>query len=134
MDQIYPDQGLVRLLERMTAADLVYRLFTNDVDPDQDTELGDLTEQVGDGYAAVTVEAADWTLGSVTAHIGTLIAGPISFTPTGSAWTIYGYYVTDVAGTELLAVGRFDGAPITQAVDDPLLITAVMGDFSKFPL
>lgn len=133
MNQIYPDEGLVRMLERLITDDVRYHLFTNNVTIDRDTVLADLTEQTGGtGYATVDVELADWTLSGVTSHVGSLMAPPISFTPAGGDWTLYGYYVTDVAGSELLWAANFDGAPITQLDGDPLLITPVVGDLSKY--
>ena len=110
MDQIHPDVSLIPILERIVADDFRYHLFENNVVPDRDTELADLTEVGSGGYASIVVAAADFTLSGVTGHLGSLAAAPISWTPSGTDWTIYGYYITDSANTLLLGVARFDGA------------------------
>lgn len=131
MNQIYPDEGLLPLLDRMLTASVQYHLFENNVTPDRDTVLGDLTEVSTFGYAAQTVALAGWTLQSVAGHVGTFQAAPLAFTPAGGAWSVYGYYVTSVAGGVLLAVGRFDGAPIAVPDGVPILVNPIMAAFSK---
>lgn len=133
MNQVYPDEGLVPLLERLTADDLVFHLYTNDMTPVKASVLADFTEQAGDGYAEITVVAADWTLSGVAGHQGTLLAAPIAFTAAGGAWTIYGYYITNTAGTKVLWAARLDSAPVTVPDTESLLIVPVVGDFSQFP-
>ena len=135
MHQIHPDASLVELLARMAAADFHYHLYTNNFTPDRDTVLGDLTEQgVGDGYAIVTVAAADFTASGVVAHHGSIVASPIAFTvaAAGGPWTIYGYFVTDTGDAELLACGLFDAAPLTVAEFESVLVTPIFGDQSLF--
>lgn len=135
MHQIHPDSSLVPLLERMVASDLHYHLYTNNVTPDRDTELGDLTEMGGGtGYSIITVDAADFTLTGVSAHKGFLIAAPITFVigVTGSPTDVYGYYVTDTGNAELLAVARFDDAPIDITAGANIPVVPVMGDSSQF--
>lgn len=133
MHQIYPDTGLTFLLGRLVTGSLRYHLFTNAVTVDRSSILGSFTEQSGGtGYAVVDVLAGDFTSSGVTAHIGSLVAPPISFTPAGASWTLYGYYVTDVANTTLLFAANFDGAPITVPDGTPLLITPIVGDFSRY--
>lgn len=132
--QIYPDEGLGHWLLRMTQfASLQYRLFVNNVTPSKATVLADLTEESTGGYTRVLVATGDWASYSVTAHVGTALAPPISFTPSGATWTTYGYYVVDQGtGTQLLAVCLFDSAPLTTPSGTPILITPKISDFSKF--
>ncbi len=133
MNQIYPDQGLGQWLLKMTQfSTLRFHLFVNNVAPTNATVLADLTEESTGGYAAVDVIAAAWASYSVTASVGTALAPPISWTPVATTWTTYGYYITDVAGTILLPVARFDAAPITTTAGNPLLLTPKISDFSKF--
>jgi hypothetical protein len=132
MNQVYPDDALKTLLKMVTAGDVHYHLYTNDIAVDEDTLLSDFVEQVGDGYAVVTVHGADWLAPTVTAGVAVRTAPPISFLPTTGAWTLYGYYVTDSTDAFLLWGGRFDGAPVTQAIADPLVMIPVVGDQSKF--
>lgn len=132
MHQIYPDAGLLFLLARFAALGFHYHLFNNNVTVDRSKVLGDFTEETLHSYAPVTVTGADFTSGGVTAHIGSIVAAPISFTPAGGNWTIYGYYVTDTSDALLLFAGDLDGAPVTVLDGVPLLITPILGDFSKY--
>lgn len=113
MALVVPDVGEVLMLKRAlnhTAADNVkVHLFVNDVTPSDDTVLGDLTECTADGYAAEVLTGTSFTIATNT---GTTTAeyAQITFELTGTA-TVYGYYVTDNAGTGLLWVERFADAP-----------------------
>ena len=114
MNQIHPNASLVPLLQLQVASDVKIKLYTNDLTPGVGTVLGDFTEQgSGTGYAAITVAAADFSLTGVSGNIGTVQASPVTFTASGGAWTVYGYYVTNTGNDKLLAAARFDGAPIT---------------------
>lgn len=131
MIQIYPDEGLVKLLKRMATSSLDYRLFTNNVTITRSTGIAGITELTTFGYALITVVLGDFTTTGVTAHVGSLIAAPISWTPAGGSWTLYGYYVTANDTGELLYAGNFDSAPITVPNGTPLLLTPRIGDFSQ---
>jgi hypothetical protein len=132
MNQIYPDDALKRLLEIVTSEDLRYHLFTNNLVVGPTTVLTDFVEQVGNGYAVVTVHPQDWLVPTVTSHVGVRTAAAISFVPVGAAWNVYGFYVTDATNAFLMWAGRFDGAPIVQAIADPLVMVPIVGDLSKF--
>lgn len=132
MQQIYPDEGLVSQLMRIMGDDVKYHLYTNDITPDRATVLADFTEAAFTGYAAVTVEAADFTIDGVSAHVGYIQAPPITFTNgSGVDQDAYGYYVTDAGSTEVLAAGRFDAAPVTKADGDAWSVIPVWGDSSS---
>jgi len=131
MNQIYPDVGLIPLLRRIVTPDLVYHLYVNNFTPDRDTELADLTEMSASGYSEITVDDSDFTLEGVAAHVGSLLASPIAFVnASGGALDAYGYFVTNAAGTELLACARFDSAPVNKADGESWLVTPIVGDFS----
>ena len=132
MKQIHPDQGLLALNNRLVTPSWEYHLFTNNIVPDRDTELADLAEMSSAGYSPIIVLAADFTIQNVGGHIGTIIAAPITFVLTSSGSSIYGYYVVAVSGSLLLAVGRFDDAPISLGSGATIQITPVCGDNSKF--
>jgi hypothetical protein len=131
MNQIYPDEGLPDLLEKLTADDLVFHLFTNDIEVNRDVLLEDFVEETTFDYEAITVPGGGWTGTGVAAHVATAVADTIAFTPDGGDWDVYGYYVTDVAGETVLFAARFDGAPIAVPDGDPLLISPTIADFSK---
>jgi len=129
---IFPDEGLVTQLGRILVLDVLYHLFTNNVTPDRDTVLADLTDATWTGYAPITQTFTDYTITGVAGHAGYAIAAPISFSNgSGSPVTTYGYYVTDSGETVLLAAARFDGAPLTIAAAGTLPVVPVWGDFSQ---
>ena len=135
MNLIHPDVSLVKLLQRMVASDLHYHLYVNDVTPDRDTEIGDLTEMtVVSGYNPITVAAGDFSLTGVSAHKGTVIASPITFVITAGSGVsnVYGYFVTDTGNTSLLAVARFDSAPISLSAGASIPVTPIFGDSSQY--
>lgn len=93
------------------------RLFKNDVTPDIDTEIGDLTEADFQGYAEVegSIASVTWdaleecSIAAFDAHTWTKGAG-------GTSNTIYGWYVVEAnrdggSGKKLFLICRF-GAPV----------------------
>jgi len=131
MQQFYPDDGLVFQLLQIVADDVRYHLFTNDFTPDRDTVLADLTEAAWTGYAYVDVAPGDFATSGVAGHVGYIQAPPITFdNGSGADQSAYGYYVTNVAGTKLLAAARFDSAPITKPDGDQFTVIPVWGDSS----
>lgn len=115
----------VLLLLKATDGDLdgaKIRLFKNDVQPDMDTVIGDLTTADYTGYG----DSAELVWGTPYANAEGAIemaAGSVEFSPTGDAatCTIYGYAILDSAGG-LFACERLDEPfPMTNA-DDNLII------------
>jgi len=115
------------LLTGLKAADATLdgakvRLFMNDVTPDMDTVLGDLTTATYTGYA----DSADlvWgvpyvnSLGAVE-----MAAGSVEFSPSDDAapCTIYGYAILDEAAG-LFAAERIEPPFPMVAADDNLII------------
>lgn len=87
------------------------KLYTNDITPDEDTVVGDFTEAVAAGYAAISLAKVDWTI-ATSVGVTTAEQPQKTFTLTGAS-TDYGYYITDEAGTGLLWAERFSDAPHT---------------------
>jgi hypothetical protein len=84
-----------------TGGQRLFRLFSNNLFPDEDTTLGDITEVSGStGYTPVTLNGAGWTI-SVTSNVCTATYSEQPFLFTTKA-TIYGYYVTTTEGTPKL--------------------------------
>jgi len=132
MNLLFPDEGLVTQLTRILNGTVRYHLYTNNLTPDLDTVLGDLTEAAWTGYASVTKTFSDYTISGVAGHAGYAIAAPTSFSNgSGSPVNTYGYYVTDSGSTLLLAIARFDGAPLSIAAAGSLPVVPVWGDFSQ---
>ena len=88
----------------------VLRLFSNDLEPDESTVVGDLTELSGGGYAGLTLAGASWTIGT-TSDVTTALYSVQYFTFTTNT-TCFGFYVTTSEVTpKLLWIDRFTDAP-----------------------
>lgn len=88
-------------------------LYTNNETPDKDSVYGDFTEDTADGYAAETMTPASWTIAAVGATAEMKGSYPkVTFTYT-EASTVYGYYITDTAGTCLIGAEKFSDGPYT---------------------
>lgn len=130
MVQIFPDEGLQVWFDRLVADGVLCHLFVNDVAPSRDTLLGDLVEAAWGGYSHVAINAIDWNVLGIFNHRLKALAPleiPVGF---GVTPTYYGYYLTSLAGGELLAVARYDGAPITGTTSENVAVTPLLGDFS----
>jgi hypothetical protein len=132
MDLLFPDAGLVAQLSKILSPGVIYKLFTNNFVPTLSSTLGSFTEASWTGYAAVAQNFSNFTINGVAAHSGYAIAPPISFlNSTGAPVQAYGYYVTDAAGTTLLACALFDSPPATIAPAGSLSVVPTWGDFSQ---
>lgn len=76
-----------------------WHFFTNNYTPVKGTTLSDLTELSGTLYTPPTVNTSAMTL-ATAAHVTTMTAADLTVAISG-ACTIYGYFVTDSAGTTL---------------------------------
>ena len=98
------------------------KLFTNNVSPDEDTVIGDLTEATDSNDAALTLAGAGWTI-AVASNVCTAEYATQSFTFDDPA-TLYGYYITSDEGTpKLLYVERFEDGPYSVLEDGEVGIT-----------
>jgi hypothetical protein len=92
-------------------------LYVNDISPDLDTVLADLTEASFPGYAGQvgTFTTPPFTNGSNKAE--TDQDSSVTFTSTGSSGeTAYGYYITDTLNADLYWIERFASpVPFDQA-------------------
>jgi len=104
------------------------KLFQNDITPNFDTILGDLTEATFTGYAAFTL-ADGWFVGTGANGLSQVVYNGLgTFAQTGVAVThvVYGWYITDGAGANLLAVSRLP-VPVTFDADGiNLLLKAIL--------
>jgi hypothetical protein len=131
MDLLFPDNGLVEQLTRVLNGSVKYRLYTNNYTPDLNAVLASVTEAAFAGYANVSQTFANFTLNGVSGHQGFAIAPPVSFSNTsGGPVNVYGYYVTDSGGTLLLAIARFDSAPIVIPNGGNVQVIPIWGDQS----
>lgn len=96
------------LLNMASPGNQLLHLFKNDLTPGEATVGGGVTEATEAGYAIITLTGAGWTVAQ-DAGTTTGMYSEQTFTFTTGA-TLYGYYVTTLAG-DLLWVERFSGAP-----------------------
>jgi len=113
MALLVPDVSEVILLETMlnktAATNVKLKLYINDRTPAEGDNVGSYTESTGAGYAAVTLTGASWTVatnGTTTAEYAQQ-----TFTYTGVEANIYGYYVTNNSGAQVLWAERFTDGP-----------------------
>lgn len=115
MPGVVPDQGIQDALDDLLAttewANAKLRLFSNNVTPTTSDTPSTYTESSFSGYSAVTLSG--WSAASVSAHVATSTATPITFTITSGSATVYGWYITNSAGTRLLAAQRDASAPVS---------------------
>lgn len=116
--------ALARGLESWTGFQM--HLFQNNLDPDDDTVLADFTQASFSGYTPVTISFP--LNGTITvAGEARLQASPANFqcAPTivvGNS--IYGYYITQESGTQLIYSERFSAAPFL--MDSPGAVLTVV--------
>jgi hypothetical protein len=104
---------LEAILNKVAPQNLVLRLFTNNVTPGETDLAAAYTEASGNGYAAITLTAASW---SVVEGAPSEASYPEqTFTFTGALGNVYGYYVTQATSGKLMWAERFTGAPFNIA-------------------
>ena len=126
MSLLAPNVGdevaLKRMLNFAAADNCKLRLYTNNHTPAKGDTISNYTECAIAGYSAITLTGASWSIATVaTTTTATYATQTFNFTGSG---TVYGYYVTDNAGSvvlwaELFTTGPFSvvsGAEIQQPV------------------
>lgn len=88
------------LLNIESVDDPVLKLFNNDISPDEDTVLADFTEPTDGGYSPITLNPINWSISTVEG-IAVAEYPQQTFTFLNSD-IVYGYFVTNNGGTELL--------------------------------
>jgi hypothetical protein len=99
------DAGLQRKLTDLASAwnstKLKLHLYKSNTTPTTSSTVGSFTECDFAGYAAQDISG--WAYDTVSAHVADMTASANTFTrsTTGTAQNVYGYFVTDQAGTTL---------------------------------
>jgi len=128
---IFPDPSLVWMLRQVVGVGVRYHLYRNNHTPGLSDTLADYLEANYSGYASIFVPAANWILGNVAGHVGLLQAAPINFPNTSpTPATVYGYFVTDTGGTQLVLSARFDLSPFVIGTGDFCPVTPLLGSYS----
>jgi hypothetical protein len=89
---------------------LVLRLYSNNQTPTSLDSASNYTELSGYGYSSVTLVPNSFSFNTGTPCTATY--PQISFTFTGAAGYIYGYFVTQASSGNLVFANRFSNAPI----------------------
>lgn len=97
------------ILNKDTPEDLVIKLYTNNYTPVEGDLVGNYTELSGGGYTDVTFVSANWTVVSGDPTVSTY--PEITWTFTGPAGNVYGYYIVRATGGELMWAERFSNGP-----------------------
>lgn len=108
-----PNEGEIKLLEYMLnvteADDPVLKLYQNNVTLSDTTILADFTECSDSSYAAVTLTNSGWVI-AVDTDRALATYSEIIFTFAGEQ-NVWGYFVTNNAGTSLLWAQQANCAP-----------------------
>lgn len=129
MDLVFCEDGLKFSLDTLAAAlnagTAKLRLFKNNHTPDEADDISDYTEADFSGYAAATIGA--WNAATYAGGLANVEATTAqTFTnSTGAVGNdVYGYYVTDSAGTVLYYAQRANSPPLSlQLAGEAVTIT-----------
>lgn len=132
-DLVVPDLGELVLIARMLAPDanptdpFLLHLYTNDYTPNKVSVLADFDECTIGSYAPISLTNADWnaptTVGGVAQS--TWGTGLTTFEVSSGTEPIFGYFITDDAGTVVVWAQRFDDMQ-TLSVSTPVSLIPVM--------
>ena len=113
MALVIPNVSEVTILNNMlniaTPTNTILHIYSNNLTPSSNTVIGDITEVTSTGYSAITLTSSSWSVSTSVGGITTASYAEQTFNMSTSA-TIYGYYVTNIAGG-LLWLERFTAAP-----------------------
>lgn len=133
------NEGEALLLEAMVgktaAGNLKLKLFVNNYTPTHTDTTASFTEMSTQGYAAITLTTTSWNAASAGTGSGTSTSNKASisyaqqtytFDGTGGSTTVYGYYITDNAGTTLVGSEKFSTAKTVVNNGDAIKITPAL--------
>jgi hypothetical protein len=119
--KLVKSEWMVQGLVDFDAVGVKFHLYQNNLTPSEDTLLADFVEADYDGYAAVAALAAAYPSYFIMPDGSALGVFDVTvlFIDGGSTTpnTIYGLYVTNTGGTQLLASLVFDTPKVLDAVD-----------------
>ena len=119
------DAGKQKALEYLvgkntTTESLILKLYSNNYTPDIEDTLDDYVEvTIANGYAAKGLSLAQWSVAA-----GSAVYPQQTWTFTGAAGNIYGYYAISSVSNEVIFAERFpDGPYIINTNGDVLKVT-----------
>lgn len=129
MSFVTTQTGQLTLLKAIINSD-VFRLhlFMNNRNPSITDVITNYTELTYLGYAPKLLTPSEWTyqINSLTNNY--VASFPVQMFSFNTSVTVFGYYITDSGGTNLLTVERFVNAPaVIQSSGGNINITPTMG-------
>jgi hypothetical protein len=109
-------QFLKIILNKVAQENQTLKLFANNITPSQTDAAGTFTEVSGGGYAAKSLVAAGWTVGG--GNPGTAVHTTQTFSFTGTAGLVYGYFLVGASSGLLYWAERFTDGPYDVAAGD----------------
>jgi hypothetical protein len=133
-----PEAAELNLLTEVIANTLdncQMRLFSGNITPGTGTTLATLLagEASFTGYAPVNLTT--WTAPTIdgtTAAISTSTQGQFTGSGGGGTGNLYGYFLTNSAGTAFYGAERFSGAPISEATGITLEVDCTYSLITRF--
>lgn len=111
---VVPAEGerdaLAFFVNRQRPADLVLRLYVNDVTPDEADDVSRYVEASGYGYQSRVLRGSAWSAPSGNAPAEITYPEQV-FTFTGPLGEVYGYYLTRGTPARLEGAERFTNGP-----------------------
>lgn len=103
------EDALNYYVNKTAPQNLVLRLYTNNITPGETDTAATYTEASGNGYAALTLTGASWTVtpGAPSSAAYT----QQTFTFTGALGNVYGYFLTRVTSGIIAYSERFSDGP-----------------------
>lgn len=116
MAGILMDDACKALVDAMSGhaafpAGIKLRLFSNNHVPSNADTIASYTEATFAGYLAISL--ADPGASTVTGHVASATFAAATFTCTSGSQNVYGWYLTDTAGTKLYYAQADPAAPVT---------------------
>jgi hypothetical protein len=102
--------ALQNLVNAVAPQTLVLKLYSNNQTPTELDTASNYTEVSGYGYTSVTLTPGNFTFSEGDPTTATY--PQITYTFTGAAGYIYGYYVVQASSNALVFANRFTNAPI----------------------
>jgi hypothetical protein len=121
MSVIITNTGKQKALEYFVGKDtspesLVLKLYSNNYTPTVDDVVSSYTEVTGGGYASKSLTSSSWSIDS-----GIASYPQQSWTFTGSAGSVYGYYVVSATSSDLLFAEKFPNGPYTVSTNGDII-------------
>jgi len=128
MALLIPDAGEIQVLtmalQKATVEAQTLKLYVNDKTPAEGDTAASYTEMSTHGYAAKTLNRADWTVSSA-AGITTASQPQQTWTFTAAAAvTVYGYFIIEATSGVILWSERFEASQVIENDGDQIKVTA----------